>query len=206
MVVSQEGWLLVGWLFGVWLFGMWQIGGMKVCIFDVVEDLFIEYGFEVMLMCQIILCVVVNFVVVNYYFGSKEVLIYVMLLCWFDQLNQECFGIFDCFDVQFGIYIICEYVFGVMFILVLKVLCDFECGGFGFFWLIGCVYIDFLLFVCNFLIVYYVSVVGCFFDVFQCVLLYLLCIEFGWWLYFVIGVLFGVFVGVEIESLIDEFL
>lgn len=48
---------------------------IKEKILDVVEGLFVEYGFNDIFLCMIISKVGVNFVLVNYYFGDKKILV-----------------------------------------------------------------------------------------------------------------------------------
>lgn len=106
------------------------------------------YGYDGMLMCQIISGVSVNLVVVNYYFGIKELLMQEVFCCCLDWLNEECMCVFselEC-EVDGKVLKFLQIVDGFFGILLCMVDDDMW-GGMIFLYLFGCILIELLEFI-----------------------------------------------------------
>lgn len=125
---------------------------IKDWIFGVVEELFVQYGFVGILLCQVISQVDVNIVVVNYYFGFKENLVNEVFCCCMDEMIGVCLLQFECVCVEyFGELCLVLVVFVE---LVLVLVQDCQNGG-VFVCVIVCVYVEKNDNLCKFLFDYY---------------------------------------------------
>lgn len=164
---------------------------IKDCIFGVVEELFVQYGFVGILLCQVISQVDVNIVVVNYYFGFKENFVNEVFWCCMDEMIVVCL-------VQLEV-VCCEF-FGelclvlVVFVeLVLVMVQDCQIGG-VFVCVIVWVYVEKNDNLCKFFFDYYGYVLCDFGKVIVVCVFGLSKEEFYWCLDFLVGLLIYVMV------------
>lgn len=169
------------------------------CIFDVVEQLFVEKGFVEILLCLIISKVGVNLVVVNYYFGLKKVLIQVVFLCFFGLFCVSLEKELDCCQVKFEVqYVILE---DFLYLLVFQVMVVKLCSGNDlliFMCLFGLVFSQSQGYLCKYLEEVYGKVFWCYMLLVNEVVLKLLFIELFWCVYFMFGVVVFSMLGIKV--------
>lgn len=144
------------------------------------------------MMCIVMIEVVVNIVVVNYYFGFKQVFLEVVVYCLFGLVVEECRWWFDVFEFDSSVEVIVDVIISL---LIERLGQDLEFVW--VMWLIGWLIVDFDFEMCMLVKVEVYEVEKYQFGMLEYVLLEFLCEEL--WLcvclmFVVIGVyLMGVF-------------